>query len=148
MKSIFAVLLTSIMLFGCASNEVSMHRQGEVLANQITKADNTGTGQAIGKLSGLAGSDSSSRLSGWIIGGLIGDAIEEGTLSVTSELVIRLEDNRVINLKLPAVNDTIAQGDIVDVVFDGYGDPLDVRVIKKADTQAHTGAIAATGLTH
>ncbi|GEA50985.1 hypothetical protein VIN01S_17890 [Vibrio inusitatus NBRC 102082] len=131
MKSIFTILITSLMLFGCASNETAMLQQGEVLANQITKNDNTGAGEAIGNLGGLVASDSDSRLAGFLIGGLVGDAIEEGSLSVTSELVIRLEDNRVINIKMPTVTDKLKEGDIVDVAFNQYGDPIDVKVAVK-----------------
>ncbi|WP_394203610.1 hypothetical protein [Shewanella waksmanii] len=146
MKAFIAVLLTITTLVGCASGDVALNRKGEVLANQITKADNTGTGKAIGNLSGLATADSDVRLAGWIFGGLIGDAIEEGTLSMVSELVIRLEDNRVINIKLPNINESIAEGDTVEVAFNPYGDPIDVRHLTKANINSQQSQAQSSNL--
>lgn len=138
MKKVLAALLFTFAITGCSSNDIARETQGEILANQIAKADNEGTGHAVGKLAGLAASDRDTRLSGWIIGGLVGHAIEEATLGQVSELVIRLDNGQVVSFKLDNYNEAFKQGDKVGVSINKYGEPIDIKPLNVSNIAAKT----------
>ena len=143
MKKILTALLFTLAFTGCASNDVARVTQGEILANQMAKADNEGGGAAVGQLAGLAASDSDTRLSSWIIGGLVGHAIEEATLGQVSELVIRLDNGQVVSVKLDIYTEAFKQGDKVDVSINKYGEPIDIKPLTVSN---HTAKTSEKGL--
>ncbi len=138
MKKILTALVFTLAFTGCASNDVARVTQGEILANQMAKADNEGGGAAVGQLAGLVTSDRDSRLSGWIIGGLVGHAIEEATLGQVSELVIRLNNGQVVSFKLDNYNEAFKQGDKVGVSINKYGEPIDIKPLNVSNIAAKT----------
>lgn len=138
MKKILTALLFTLAFAGCASNDVARETQGEILANQMAKADNEGGGKAVGQLASLAASDSDTRLTSWIIGGLVGDAIEEATLAQVSELVIRLDNGQVVSVKLDIYTEEFKQGDKVDVSINKYGEAIDIKPLTVSNHAAKT----------
>ncbi|MCL1096098.1 TOBE domain-containing protein [Shewanella kaireitica] len=138
MNKILTALLFTLALTGCANNDVARVTKGEILANQMTKADNEGGGAAVGQLAGLAASDSDTRLSSWIIGGLVGHVIEEATLGQVSELVIRLDNGQVVSVKLDIYTEAFKQGDKVDVSINKYGKPIDIKPLTVSNHAAKT----------
>ncbi|MEH6451940.1 MAG: hypothetical protein V7782_02755 [Psychromonas sp.] len=134
MKKMLATLIFAITITGCANNnEITMHTEGEIIANQTVKADNEGTGEAVGHMTSLLVSDSDYRLTGWIIGGLIGDAIEEGNLQDVSELIIRLEDGKVITTKLASNTDLFKESERVAVTLNKHGELIGIKSLKSTN---------------
>ncbi len=129
MKHIFIAILLAGLMSACSSTDVAHQTQGVIIANQLAKADNDGTGEGIGQLASLLVVDREYRLSGWVVGGLIGSAIEDNNQGNVSELIIRLDNGKVINLKLDVYSKTFKEGDKVSVSLNKYGEPLDVQIV-------------------
>ena len=128
MKITVTSLLLTLFISGCSNKDACQEVQGEVITNKMTQVSDT-KAAADNELARLMVADRNVSSSGWLLGAVTKDPIDEETFSTVSEVTVRLDDGKIVSMELDHYADELKQGDKVSVSLNQNDEPTNIQTL-------------------